>query len=477
MHSVAAFYTGRHRRYNNATMTTLDRDTIAAIATPPGQGGIGIIRLSGPLALTIAEHITLTKLTPRQALYRALHESSASGKPVLDHGIVLFFPAPASFTGENVVELQAHGGPVILDLLLQETLAQGARLARPGEFSERAFLNDKIDLAQAEAIADLIASDSEQAARGAQRSLQGEFSKAINQLVQRLTRLRVYVEAALDFPEEEIDFISDGKIAGDLTDLLAELKTVFDHARQGSLLREGIQIAIAGRPNAGKSSLLNVLAGQETAIVTAIAGTTRDILKERIDIDGLPIHIIDTAGLRSSPDAIEKEGMRRAQLAFEHADRVLLMVDCNTDTALDAAELWPGDAPSQTLLSKISLLRNKIDVAGLNPGVLAGSPQPTINMSITENLGVDALKTHIKEIAGYHPAPASQFTARRRHLLALQSAQDHLRHGEQQLVEFGAAELLAEDLRQAQQALADITGDVTADALLGEIFSSFCIGK
>lgn len=458
-------------------MNTLDRDTIAAIATPPGKGGIGIIRLSGPQALAIAERITQDQLSPRHALYRALHETSAPGTPVLDHGIVLFFPAPASFTGEDVVELQAHGGPVILDLLLQECLVQGARLARPGEFSERAFLNGKIDLVQAEAIADLIASDSEQAARGAQRSLQGKFSTAIQHLVHLLTQLRVYVEAALDFPEEDIDFISDGKIADGLSEILAELKTVFEHAEQGSLLREGIHIALAGRPNAGKSSLLNALAGQETAIVTDIAGTTRDILKERIDIDGLPIHIIDTAGLRTSPDAIEKEGMRRAQLAFEHADRVLLMVDCNTDTALDAAELWPGDAPSQTLLAKLSLLRNKIDVAGLEPGMLAGTAQPTINMSITENLGVDDLKTHIKEIVGYHPAPASQFTARRRHLLALQSALDHLRHGETQLVQFGAAELLAEDLRQAQRALADITGNVTADALLGEIFSSFCIGK
>ncbi len=458
-------------------MTTLDRDTIAAIATPPGQGGIGIIRLSGPRALAIAERITQTTLQPRHACYRALHESSAPGKPVLDQGIVLYFPAPASFTGEHVVELQAHGGPVILDLLLQETLTQGARLARPGEFSERAFLNGKIDLAQAEAIADLIASDSEQAARGAQRSLQGEFSKAIERLVAALTQLRVYVEAALDFPEEEIDFVSDGKIAQSLSELLSELNVVFEHARQGSLLREGIHIAIAGRPNAGKSSLLNALAGQETAIVTAIAGTTRDVLKERIDIDGLPIHIIDTAGLRSSPDAIEKEGMRRAQLAFETADRVLLVVDCTTDSTLDAAALWPGDPPSQALLNKLSLLRNKIDLADLPAGALASAPQSAINISVTKNMGIDALKAHIKDIAGYHPAPSSQFTARRRHLLALQQAQDHLRHGEQQLVEFGAAELLAEDLRQAQQALANITGDVSADDLLGEIFSSFCIGK
>lgn len=458
-------------------MTTLDRDTIAAIATPPGKGGIGIIRLSGPHAPAIAEQITQAKLQPRQAMYRPLHESSAPGKPVLDHGIVLFFPAPASFTGDHVVELQAHGGPVILDLLLQETIAQGARPARPGEFSERAFLNGKIDLAQAEAIADLINSDSEQAARGAQRSLQGEFSRAINKLVDALTQLRVYVEAALDFPEEEIDFLSDGKIARGLTKLLDDLDTVFDHARQGSLLREGIHIAIAGRPNAGKSSLLNALAGQETAIVTAIAGTTRDVLRERIDIDGLPIHIIDTAGLRSSPDAIEKEGMRRAHRAFDEADRVLLVVDCNTDSAITAAELWPDGPAPASLLKKVSVLRNKIDLCGLPPGVQAGAAQPTINISVTENLGVDALKAHIKDIAGYHPAAASQFTARRRHLLALQHAQDHLRHGEQQLLAFGAAELLAEDLRQAQQALADITGDVSADELLGQIFSSFCIGK
>ncbi len=458
-------------------MTMLDCDTIAAIATPPGKGGIGIIRVSGPQAKSIAEQITLGKLQPRNAQYRALHESSAPGKPLLDHGIVLFFPAPASFTGEHVVELQAHGGPVILDLLLQETLAQGARLARHGEFSERAFLNGKIDLAQAEAIADLINSDTEQAARGAQRSLQGEFSRAIDKLVSALTELRVYVEAALDFPEEEIDFLTDGKIARALTELLADLTTVFNHARQGSLLREGIHIAIAGRPNAGKSSLLNALAGQETAIVTPIAGTTRDVLTERIDIDGLPIHIIDTAGLRSSPDAIEKEGIRRAQRAFEDADHVLLVVDCNTETALDAAELWPDTAPAQTILDKVSVLRNKIDVCGLPPGIQSDAPQPTLNISVTANLGLDALKTHIKDVAGYHPVAASQFTARRRHLQALQQAQDHLCHGQQQLVEFGAAELLAEDLRQAQQALAHITGTVTADELLGQIFSSFCIGK
>lgn len=458
-------------------MTTLDRDTIAAIATPPGKGGIGIIRISGPRAKTIAEQITLGKLTPRRAQYCALHESSAADKPILDNGIVLHFPAPASFTGEHVVELQAHGGPVILDLLLQETLAQGARPARPGEFSERAFLNGKIDLAQAEAIADLINSDTEQAARGAQRSLQGEFSTAIDTLVDALTELRVYVEAALDFPEEEIDFLTDGKIARALTQLLAELDTVFDHARQGSLLREGIHIAIAGRPNAGKSSLLNALAGQETAIVTPIAGTTRDILKERIDIDGLPIHIIDTAGLRSSPDAIEKEGIRRAQRAFEEADRVLLVVDCNSDNALSAAELWPDAAPIQAILDKVSVLRNKIDLCGLPPGDQRDAPQPTLNISVTAKLGLDALKSHIKDFAGYHPAAASQFTARRRHLLALQQAQDHLLHGQQQLVEFGAAELLAEDLRQAQQVLASITGAVTADDLLGKIFSSFCIGK
>ncbi len=458
-------------------MTTLDRDTIAAIATPPGKGGIGIIRVSGPQAKSIAEQITLSKLQPRNAQYRALHESSAPGKPLLDHGIVLFFPAPASFTGEHVVELQAHGGPVILDLLLQETLAQGARLARHGEFSERAFLNGKIDLAQAEAIADLINSDSEHAARGAQRSLQGEFSRAINKLVSALIELRVYVEAALDFPEEEIDFLTDGKIGRALTELLADLTTVFNHARQGSLLREGIHVAIAGRPNAGKSSLLNALAGQETAIVTPIAGTTRDVLKERIDIDGLPIHIIDTAGLRSSPDAIEKEGIRRAQRAFEDADHVLLVVDCNTDTALGVTELWPDTAPAQAILDKVSVLRNKIDVCGLPPGIQSEAPQPTLNISVTANLGLDALKTHIKDVAGYHPAAASQFTARRRHLQALQQAQDHLCHGQQQLVEFGAAELLAEDLRQAQQALAHITGTVTADELLGQIFSSFCIGK
>ncbi|MGI9285030.1 MAG: tRNA modification GTPase, partial [Pseudomonadales bacterium] len=313
--------------------------------------------------------------------------------------------------------------------------------------------------------------------RGAQRSLQGEFSRAINKLVSELTELRVFVEAALDFPEEEIDFLTDGIIARTLNELLVDLQTVLDHAQQGNLLREGIHIAIAGRPNAGKSSLLNALAGEETAIVTSIAGTTRDVLKERIDIDGLPIHIVDTAGLRSSPDAIEKEGMRRAHRAFEDADRVLLMVDCNIETALAAAELWPDDTASPTILDKVSVLRNKIDVCGIQPGMQSDAPQPTVNISVTANLGLDDLKTHIKEIAGYHPAAASQFTARRRHLHALQQAQNHLCHGQQQLVEFGAAELLAEDLRQTQQALANITGAVSVDELLGQIFSSFCIGK
>jgi tRNA modification GTPase len=445
-------------------------DTIAAIATPPGRGGVGIVRISGPRAAAIGRAISRRELAPRHASYGPFFEHDSNA---LDHGIALFFPAPHSFTGEDVIELQGHGGPIILDCLLREVIRLGARLARPGEFSERAFLNDKLDLAQAEAIADLIDSASEQAARNAVRSLSGEFSRTINNLLEQLIELRLYVEAAIDFPEEEIDFIGDGKIAAALQQLMAALADVLATARQGSLLREGLTVVIAGAPNAGKSSLLNALAGRDSAIVTPIAGTTRDVLREHIQIDGLPLHIIDTAGLRDSPDAIEQEGIRRARQEIERADHILLMVDSTRDLGTDAAALWPLDTLPQRPLT---IVRNKCDLSGLNAEIVGGS-STLVTLSAKTGAGIDLLREHLKRTAGYTQAGEGGFSARRRHLDALERTQSFLQAGAAQLHHRGAGELLAEDLRQAQQALGEITGRFTPDDLLGRIFSSFCIGK
>lgn len=461
-------------------MSVLATDTIAAIATPPGRGGVGIVRVSGPLVVAIAAAITGTQLTPRRAHYGPFLETAGletgDHPQTLDHGIALLFVAPNSFTGEDVLELHGHGGPVILDCLLREVLRLGARLARPGEFSERAFLNDKIDLAQAEAIADLIDSVSEQAARSAVRSLEGEFSARIHALVEQLTRLRIYVEAAIDFPEEEIDFLADPKVRTDLRALLQKLDTVLASARQGSLLREGMAVVIAGRPNAGKSSLLNALAGRERAIVTPIAGTTRDVLREHIQIDGMPLHIIDTAGLRDSPDEVEREGIRRAWLEIEQADHVLLVVDSQAETSTDPAALWPADVPVSLAGKPVTIVRNKADLSALPIAMAEGDPT-VITLSAKSGDGIDLLRQHLKTSIGYQDNAEGLILARRRHLDALKRARDYLITGQDQLEAAGAGELLAEDLRLAQQALGEITGTVTADDLLGRIFSSFCIGK
>lgn len=451
-----------------------DSDTICAIATPPGRGGVGIVRVSGRLAASIAEAMTLQHLKPRHAWYGDFLDTDGQ---VLDQGIALFFPGPHSFTGEDVLELQGHGGPVILDLLLQRVMALGARLARPGEFSERAFLNDKLDLAQAEAIADLIDATSSEAARSAVRSLQGVFSQEIHNLVEQLIQLRIYVEAAIDFPEEEIDFLSDGKVEADLADLLAQLTRVLKAANQGSLMREGMSVVIAGRPNAGKSSLLNALAGQERAIVTDIAGTTRDVLREHIHIDGMPLHIIDTAGLRDTPDEVERIGVERAWREIEQADRILLLVDATETPATDPEQIWPDFIHRLPSEARLTVVRNKVDLNRESPGLSTDSVHPVLRLSALDGQGLDALRDHLKQLMGYEGHQEAGFIARRRHLEALQRAHQALLSGQAQLLGASAGELLAEDLRQAQQALNEITGAFSSDDLLGRIFSSFCIGK
>lgn len=450
-------------------------DTIAAIATATGRGGVGIVRISGPKASLVAEQLLNIQLQPRHAHYCDFKNRSGD---VLDQGIALLFPGPNSFTGEDVLELQGHGGPVILDLLLREITQLGIRLARPGEFSERAFLNDKLDLAQAEAIADLIDATSEQAARNALHSLQGAFSKRIHELVEALIHLRIYVEASIDFPEEEIDFLSDGKVARDLNGIIERLQQVFKEARQGVLVRDGMRVVIAGRPNAGKSSLLNALSGRESAIVTSIEGTTRDVLREHIHIDGMPLHIIDTAGLRDSPDEVEQIGIQRAWQEIQQADRVLLLVDSRQSQLTDPLEIWPEFVNKLENPSKITLVRNKIDLSEEAAGLFqSNSDSVYIGISAATGAGIDDLKQHLKTIMGFSESGESGFTARRRHLDALERAQTFLASGKAQLQGYAAGELLAEDLRQAQHALNEITGEFTPDDLLGRIFSSFCIGK
>jgi tRNA modification GTPase len=454
----------------------IDTDTIAAVATPPGHGGIGIVRLSGSQALTIAKQLTGRLLTPRHATFSNF--CSESGE-VIDQGISLYFPGPGSFTGEDVVELQAHGGPVIMDMLLRACYAGGARPARPGEFSERAFLNNKLDLAQAEAIADLINSSTEAAARSAGRSLQGAFSREISKLVEQVTRLRVYVEAAIDFPEEEIDFIGEGQVKARLEHIISQLSSVRRAARQGSLLQEGMKLVIAGRPNAGKSSLLNALAGQDTAIVTPIEGTTRDVLREHIQIDGMPLHIVDTAGLRESADEVEQEGVRRAWQEMETADRILLVVDGSLQSPgeNDPDAIWPEKKHNLSRDIPVTIVHNKCDLSGRAAAIVRHGQSTIIELSAKTGAGLDLLRSHLKETMGFDDGGEGRFSARRRHLTSLAKAAGALDRGMSQLVGSSAGELLAEDLRECQEALGEITGVVSSDQLLGEIFSSFCIGK
>lgn len=450
-------------------MSLQNNDTITALATAPGRGGVGIVRVSGARSAQIAEAILGRVPRPRYAEYLPFMDETGN---TLDEGIALYFVAPNSFTGEDVLELQGHGGPVVMDLLLQRVVALGARMAQPGEFSQRAYLNDKLDLAQAEAIADLIDASSVQAARSALRSLQGEFSNRINGLVEQLILLRMYVEAAIDFPEEEIDFLADTKIGRDLEAICRQNDVIMQQAQQGSIIREGMRVVIVGRPNAGKSSLLNALAGRESAIVTDIPGTTRDVLREQIHIDGMPLHIIDTAGLRESADKVEQIGIQRAWSEMEQADRILMVVD-------DQTGLGPEE---QTLLTQlpasvgVTLVRNKIDLSGSKAGGVQTESYYELSLSAQTGIGLDLLVEHLKDCIGYQAAGEGSFMARRRHLDALQRAEAHLGSARHQL-SIGAGELLAEELRQAQQALSEITGEFSSDDLLGRIFSSFCIGK
>ncbi len=448
---------------------TSNKETIAAIATPPGRGGVGIVRISGPKSAEIARHILGRCLAPREACYLPFKDNGT----IIDQGIALFFKAPNSFTGEDVLELQGHGGPVVLDMLLSTVTSLGARLAHPGEFSQQAFLNDKLDLAQAEAIADLIDSSSVEAARSALRSLQGEFSHHIHGLVEKMIALRIYVEAAIDFPEEEVDFLSDTAITDQLQTVIVALKATLKQAQQGCLLREGMNVVIAGQPNVGKSSLLNQLAKQELAIVTEIAGTTRDVLRQEINIDGLPIHIIDTAGLRQANDQVEQIGIERAWSEIEKADRILLLVS-------DEAGITSED---QKIIDRlphalpVTVVRNKIDLTGNASGEQIGVLGKEILLSAKKGDGLELLRQHLKNCVGYQTAGEGSFMARRRHVDALQRGLDLVLHGQKELQLNKAGELLAEDLRQAQEALNEITGEFSSDDLLGRIFSSFCIGK
>lgn len=448
-------------------------DTIAAIATAPGRGGVGILRVSGPGVRNLAERLLGALPQARHAKAARFYRDAAAAEPeVLDHGIALFFPGPNSFTGEDVLELQGHGGPVVLDRLLSAALAASSRLARPGEFSERAFLNGKIDLAQAEAIADLIDSRTEAAARSALRSLEGEFSRAVHALTDGLIELRVYIEAALDFPDDDIDFLADEGLAQKLQALRHSLSELQGRARQGQLLREGANLVIAGRPNAGKSSLLNRLSGRDSAIVTDRPGTTRDLLRESINLDGIPLQITDTAGLRDSDDPVEQEGIRRARTAIEQADLVLLVKDDSSDDSSD------DDLLAQLQhLPRLTVL-NKCDRSGRPAGLVDEQhDEQHIAISALTGAGLAELRQSLKQRLGAGDSHESSFIARRRHLDALHRAAEHLEHGQQQLQHTRSGELLADDLRQAAQALGDITGQVSSDELLGHIFSSFCIGK
>jgi tRNA modification GTPase len=442
-------------------------DTIAAIATPPGNGGVGIIRISGTQVPEIAKHLLNKSLIPRYALFSSFIDEDGS---VIDSGISLYFPAPASYTGEDILELQGHGGSVVLDMLLRRVIALGARLANPGEFTERAFLNNKLDLAQAEAVADLIESSTEQSARSAQKSMQGVFSTQINELVAELTELRIYVEAAIDFVDEEIDFLTDGVVENRIIRLLQTLQKIQKTAGQGRLLRDGMTVVLAGKPNAGKSSLLNALAGHEAAIVTDIAGTTRDVLRERIQLDGMPLHIIDTAGLRESGNAIEKEGMRRAREEIQKADKILLLIDAREPETEDLVKTLPANID-------ITKVYNKIDLLGRAPEIIQTEDGYSCYVSIKTGAGMDLLKQHLKQSVGFNEAADNVFIARRRHMEALDKSHEYVASALNQLQVSQAGELVAEDLRQAQMSLAEITGTITSDDLLGKIFSSFCIGK
>jgi tRNA modification GTPase len=445
-------------------------DTIAAIASAPGRGAVGVIRISGPDVPHIAQEILKFLPTPRLAQVADFRSSSGE---TLDRGLALYFPAPASYTGEHVLEIQGHGGALIMDLLLKRLLELGCRMARPGEFSERAFLNGKIDIAQAEAIADLIDAGTTAAARAAVRSMQGEFSARINALQAQITELRLGVEAAIDFPDEELEFLPGSVLGRSMANILTGFESVTAAARQGSLLREGLNVVIAGKPNAGKSSLLNQLVGDEIAIVTDQPGTTRDVLRQHVHLDGLPLNLIDTAGLRATADVVEAEGVRRALNELDRADRVLYILDAAADVPIDwreaLRELPPG--------VPVTLIFNKIDLSGVAPRADESHDPPQVFLSAKTGEGVALLREHLKTRAGYTSSDSGALSARRRHLDALRRAQSCVVQAAETLRTTRAFELFAEDLRRAQLALGEITGEFTSDDLLGKIFSSFCIGK
>ena len=512
-------------------------DTIAAIATPNGTGGVGVVRVSGAASKSIAGTICsvlrfatpassdttnpIPQLVPRLA---TLTDFLGSQDEVIDTGIALFFTGPNSYTGEDVLELQAHGGSVVLDMLLQTVLSLSARMARPGEFTERAYLNSKLDLSQAEAVSDLINSGSEAAARAAIKSLRGDFSKQVYALTEELTELRIYMEAALDFPEEEIDFLASDEMKQRAVSLRSSFEKLLATTRQGQLLRDGLTVVIAGKPNAGKSSLLNRLTGEATAIVTDIEGTTRDLLRERIQLDGLPVQLIDTAGLHASGDPVEQEGIRRAIAAIQDADRVLWIEDIsqfdfdsdkpddniaklppelltNIETQLaEVLSLCESLAPGRQPLKRengqsvvVDIVFNKTDLGAHSPGVFSLDTKENtkhtlgnsyslrfeqcIKLSAVSGDGIDLLQTHLKQQAGYDAASDDVFIARRRHIIALEQAAESVEQGFTQLENQHSPELAAEDFRLAQQALGEITGEVSSDDLLGRIFAGFCIGK
>ena len=441
-------------------------ETICAIASAIGQSGIGIVRVSGPLAKSTSKKILQADLKPRYAYYGAFYDQNN----VIDKGVAIFFPGPNSYTGEDVVEFQGHGGTSVLRKILEITMSSGVRLAEPGEFSKRAFLNGKMDLIQAEAIQDLIQSNSEESALSAVRSLTGEFSIKINQVLSELISLRVFIEATIDFSDEEIDFIDSHEVSNKLHTLKESLLDIQQTATQGAILRDGIHVAIAGKPNAGKSSLLNMLTKESSAIVTDIAGTTRDVLKETIHIDGMPIHIIDTAGLHDSDDVVEQEGIRRAHNEINNADIILLVFDSRDSKA--NLSILPDSVKNKPII----LVRNKIDLAGNKSSVKKVGNITEISISAKNGDGIDTLRESLSEFAGLNSGIEGVFVARKRHLDAIEETLEFINSASSQL-NSGSSELVAEDLRQAGMKLGQITGEFSSDDLLGEIFSSFCIGK
>jgi tRNA modification GTPase len=447
-----------------------EADTIVAAATAPGRGGIGVVRVSGPAAQRIARGVLGTLPPARRAVFAAFRDAEQQS---LDAGLVLFFPGPHSYTGEDVVEFQGHGGPIILELLIARLIELGARRAQPGEFTQRAFLNDKLDLAQAEAVADLIDAGSREAARAAMRSLQGEFSTMIQVLTGALIDLRTHVEAAIDFPEEEIDFLADPELAARLANVRQHFEAVTRSAGQGRLLRDGMTVVLAGAPNAGKSSLLNRLAGYDAAIVSAVPGTTRDVLRERIHVDGMPLHILDTAGLRSAQDAVEAEGIRRTQAEMARADRVLFVIDGAADPAAQAYRELAATLPAQV---PVTLVYNKSDVMQAS-AIAAPAGVPRVEVSALTGHGLDGLRAHLKSCMGYHTLESGSVSARQRHIEALRRARASVEEAARVLNDSRNGELVAQELHSAQQALSEISGEFSNEDLLGRIFSSFCIGK